>query len=541
MKENNMKPKSLFLRVALGISVLLLAAFSTLPLIPPRDVPAEAPSTRFSAERAMTDLAVIAKEPHGAGSDAQARVREYILGEVEILGLNSDIQTSGQLSNILVRLPGTSSTGTVLITGHYDSHPPAPGAGDNGISVAAMLEAIRVLHANPPLYNDVLFLFTDGEEMGWKGAIAFINEYPDTKKEIDAVLVFEARPGNAPLTLLETSPGDAWLIRQMTGIPLTIWAGSWNNREERNEQDTDFDVFQVAGFTGAAFENEANGIRYHNSRDTVDAISPSLVQAYGETILCLADRFGTVDLSSRVEGPDLTFFSLPIVGVVAYPGWIMPVLVGLGIITLLCFLIVSRRNALFSLGHFLLGMLGLMMGIVLIVGCAHLAWGVILKRYISDVITFGGFGSSAAWMSGVMVGASLLMIVILAVLSRRLGSINLSIAAVALYLFVWFIFHFLMEADDPLTTPYVAFPFLGCVAGMGGLLFAKKPIWMAVFLAAAAYLSLVLLVPQLWLSTYTREDAWIPILVVCLSLGNVVPQVGFIFERGSSKENHIRA
>jgi len=69
------------------------------------------------------------------------------------------------VSNILVSMPGTNSTRTVLITGHYDSHPPAPGAGDDGLSTVAMLEAIRVLHASPALRNDVLFLFTDGEEL----------------------------------------------------------------------------------------------------------------------------------------------------------------------------------------------------------------------------------------------------------------------------------------------------------------------------------------------------------------------------------------
>jgi acetylornithine deacetylase/succinyl-diaminopimelate desuccinylase-like protein len=130
-----MKTNSLFLRIILGIGLLLLASFSTLPLIPPHAVSADAPATRFSAERAMTDLAVIAKEPHGTGSEAQERVREYIIAQVETMGLSAKLQTSGPLSNILVRIPGSDSTGTVLVTGHYDSHPPAPGAGDNGISV----------------------------------------------------------------------------------------------------------------------------------------------------------------------------------------------------------------------------------------------------------------------------------------------------------------------------------------------------------------------------------------------------------------------
>ena len=62
-----MKINPLIFRIGLGIGVLLLAIISALPLIPPRAVSTDAPSTRFSAERAMTDLAVITKEPHGQG------------------------------------------------------------------------------------------------------------------------------------------------------------------------------------------------------------------------------------------------------------------------------------------------------------------------------------------------------------------------------------------------------------------------------------------------------------------------------------------
>jgi acetylornithine deacetylase/succinyl-diaminopimelate desuccinylase-like protein len=46
-----------------------------------------------------------------------------------------------------------------------------------------MLEAIRVLHANPSLRNDVLFLFTDGEEVGWRGAMSFIKDHREAKPD----------------------------------------------------------------------------------------------------------------------------------------------------------------------------------------------------------------------------------------------------------------------------------------------------------------------------------------------------------------------
>jgi hypothetical protein len=523
--------KLLILQVVLGASLILLAIFSALPVLPPRVIPADAPATRFSAERAMADLEVVARQPHAAGTTAQERVRNYIVGQVEALGLIAEIETSSRIANILIRLPGTDSTQTVLITGHYDSHPPAPGAGDNGISTVAMLESIRVLQASQTLRNDVLFLFTDGEELSWLGARAFLKQHPASKEEIGVVLVFDARPGNGPLTLLETSPGDAWLVRQMTGLPLSLWAGSWNNREERAEQDTDFDIFQPAGLTGAAFENEASGTRYHTNRDTVDAISPNLVQSYGQSIIALTRRFGTIDLSTRTESPDAVYFTLPLVGIVAYPGWLMLVLSSLGILALIVFVIIAWRRSLFSPGYFGLSLLGLALGIGLIVLCAQLAWGGVKNHYAAVSTTRGIFEASSAWLTWMMLGAALLMIFLLVFLSHRLGGMNLLPAAVTIYLLVWFAVYFLMDADNPFTTAYIAWPLLGGVAGLGVLLFTKNPVHKVVLLAFCALAILVLQVPYLWLGRYTSEDAWIPVLAACIPMGLFVPQVEAIFGR----------
>ena len=61
---------------------------------------------------------------------------------------------------------------------HYDSVPSSPGAGDNAASVAAILEAIRALKAGSALRNDLIVLFTDGEELGLLGAKGFVETYP---------------------------------------------------------------------------------------------------------------------------------------------------------------------------------------------------------------------------------------------------------------------------------------------------------------------------------------------------------------------------
>jgi hypothetical protein len=525
-KERAMTTKlGLSHRISLAAIVILLAVFSALPLIPPRAVAADAPADRFSAGRAMSDLQVIASEPHAAGSQAQAKVRAYILQEIEALGLTAEVQTSGQISNILVRLPGTQPTRALMVTAHYDSHSPAPGAGDNGIGAAAMLESIRVLHARHPLRNDLLFLFTDGEELGWMGANAFIQANPGAREQTGVLLVFDARPGNAAMRLSETSPGDAWLVGQMWGLPLRMAAGSWENREERTEQDTDFDSFQPAGYTGMVVGNEGTGTRYHTSLDTVDAISPHLVQNFGESMLLLSERFGNRDLMGGAQGPDAIFFNLPLAGIVAYPGWVMAALTILGIAVLVGFAVFAWRRSLFSIKRWAWGLLGLVLGVVLIVLCSQLLWGVVTKAHAAELASFDGFEGSAAWLGWMMIVGSILIMLLLGLLARRLDGISLAIAGAALFLLIWSAAYLSLDGDNPLTTAYIAWPFLGTVLGIGTLLFVKSPVWKMALLSFSALLVLALVVPWLMMVSYTREGAWLPVLATCVPAILLAPHV----------------
>ena len=176
-----------------------------------------------------------------------------------------------------------------------------------------MLETLRALSAGQPLRNDLIFLFTDGEELGWKGAY-LIQAHPEAKNEVGALLVFDALPGNAPLSLLETSPGDAWLVRQMAGLPLPFWTGP--GKISRNGRRW-IPILMSSSLPGTpalssrtklpAPATTRTGIAWY-------AISPRVVQAYGKTMLALTNRFGAVDITSHTQGPDLVFFTLSLLG-----------------------------------------------------------------------------------------------------------------------------------------------------------------------------------------------------------------------------------
>jgi hypothetical protein len=152
-------------------------------------------------------------------------------------------------------------------------------------------------------------------------------------------------------------------------------------------------------------ENEANGIRYHTSLDTVDAISPGLLQGYGEAILMLTERYASRDLSTRTEGQDAVYFNLPLAGIVAYPSWVMTSLSILGITFLVGFMVMAWGRSLFSIKRWALGLLGLILGIGLIILCAQLLWGLVTKAHAAELASFDAFEGSAAWLGGMMIGA----------------------------------------------------------------------------------------------------------------------------------------
>src|SRR5689334_15082516 len=117
--------------LAMLVALAALGALAVIPYVPRSVVPASAPAAVFSAERALPHLQVIAQAPHPVGSPANARVRNYLIEQLSVLGLQPEVQRTAVFraptghgviaENVLVRLPGSASTGSVMLTAHYDS------------------------------------------------------------------------------------------------------------------------------------------------------------------------------------------------------------------------------------------------------------------------------------------------------------------------------------------------------------------------------------------------------------------------------------
>ena len=333
--------------------------FSTRTGQPP-PVSANAPDTEFSSARAMSILVEIARQAHPPGSPEHERVRGYLVDRLTTLGLNPEVQIStssfqrgtmartATVRNVIARLPGTASTGAIVMTAHYDSRGLAVGAGDDGTGVVTILETLRAIQAGPPLRNDVMVLLTDAEELGLLGAKAFVNEHP-WMEEIQLVLSFEMRGGGGPVIMVETADDNGWIIEALQVSDQYPFANAMSYEVYRRmPNDTDFTPFKEAGKQGLNFAAIDKGHVYHQQYDTPENLSESTLQHHGLHALHVLRYLGDQDLTN-VNAPDVVYFSVPAIGLFVYQAtWVTRISAGLIILFLLALLAVHRSGIGFS-------------------------------------------------------------------------------------------------------------------------------------------------------------------------------------------------
>src|SRR4051812_8617534 len=277
-------------RIAVAAGLLALVALSVARVSrPPSPVPASAPDTVFSAERAMRHVDEIAQRPHAMGMPDHDRVRDYITAQITALGVKPQIQAAtavgtryqeaGRVENILAYLPGSASSGkALLLVVHYDGVEAGPAAADDGAGVAALLETLRALRARKiPLQQDVIALFTDGEESGLLGAAAFVREHR-WAKDVAFVLNFEARGTTGRSYMFETGPGNLDAVRALRAAG-DVTAGSVFTTVYRTlPNDTDLSELSLLGVPALNFAFADGVERYHTSRDDVAHLNPGSLQ-----------------------------------------------------------------------------------------------------------------------------------------------------------------------------------------------------------------------------------------------------------------------
>jgi hypothetical protein len=372
--------------IALVTLSILCAGFVIYRLTPPSAQPVDAPAAGFAASRAMERLKMIARKPHPVGSAEHSEVRDYLLKELTGFGLNPEVQNSVALSqwgggayiaasvqNIIGRIKGSDGRQAVMLACHYDSVPTGPGASDDGASVAALLEVIRALKVGPPLKNDVLFLFTDGEELGLLGAKIFMDEHAYAK-DVAVALNFEARGGGGPSIMFETSEGNESLVKAFATAGRNPVANSLTYELYRLlSNDTDMTIFKNGGLLGLNFAFIGGPPYYHTARDSYQNIDQDSLQHQGAFALDLARHFGNVGAWPS-RGGDAVYFDLFSSILVSYSErWVLP-LMALGLALFVGLVILGLRRRRLTIRGILFGAISLLLNVIVVGTLVGVAW-----------------------------------------------------------------------------------------------------------------------------------------------------------------------
>jgi len=357
-------------------------------------------SQHFSTERAFSHLQQLARAPHPTGSTEHERVRGYLVTQIEKMGYQPHIQktaysltganrnliTSATLHNILVRVPGTASTMALLVSAHYDSEIGSPGANDNGVAVAALLETLQALSEGIKLKNDVIFFFSDGEELDLMGARAFWKEHP-WAKDVGMVLNYESKGSSGPSLMFETGPGNGWLVREMgAALSHPVTNSMMSDAYQLMPNDTDFTIAQEQGVVGLNFAYGEGGYTYHIALDSLDHVDPRSLQHQSQNVFEAVTHFGNADLT-RVQEPDRVYFNVFHV-LVSYPKTIT-VLIALLATALVIYALVRRgiRRTLSwaDIGKSSMLTAGIILGTG---GLIYLLWIVVTWQWTTDMILY---------------------------------------------------------------------------------------------------------------------------------------------------------
>ncbi|MEH6587096.1 MAG: M28 family peptidase [Halioglobus sp.] len=184
------------------------------------NVAASSPGENYSIVRAQTapqpitlqgwlhdDAATQLFENAGLDLDRQrvlARSPEFKALELEAVSFSADVAVTTEViesQNVLAILPGKSRPDeTIMVSGHWDAYglgePDAegrrvrPGANDDALGIAGVLELARVLKAGDPLERSVVFAAWTAEESGLLGSEAYATQpiYPLEKTAANLTL-----------------------------------------------------------------------------------------------------------------------------------------------------------------------------------------------------------------------------------------------------------------------------------------------------------------------------------------------------------------
>lgn len=452
----------------------------------------------FSTDRALAHVKQLSKEPHAVGFPGHERAKDYIISELNKMGLPTTIQEGytagdwGNLSkatNILARIDGSGNGKALLLLSHYDSNPHSSyGASDAGSGVATILEGVRAfLNQNKAPKNDIIILITDAEELGLNGADLFVNNHP-WAKEVGLALNFEARGSGGPsYMLIETNRGNAKLIKEFKEAnPTYPVANSLAySIYKMLPNDTDLTVFRedgdIEGFNFAFIDDHFD---YHTALDNYERLDRKTLAHQGSYLMPLLTHFSNADLNNLKSLSDEVYYNLPFYKMVSYPfEWIWPMF-GIAVLAFVLLLLSGFRKKRLDIASIFRGFVPVLITLVVNGLAGYLCWTIITWWYPGFKDMLHGFTYNGHLYIAVYVMFSLFVCFYTYHKFRKTSTPNVLVAPIFIWLIICgLVAHYLKGAS------FFVVPLFGLLAGLLVTINQEKPNpFLMVFLALPAIL-----------------------------------------------------
>jgi glutaminyl-peptide cyclotransferase len=260
----------------------------------------QAASAKFDGDRAYADVqAQVAFGPRIPGSDAHAKVLEWMRAELESAGWQVEIQSSESMGhavrNLLAHRNGTPPQ--IILGAHYDSRiyadrdpdpgkwtQPVPGADDGASGVAVLLELARTLPKDSvPVWLAFFDVEDNGDIPGWDwllGSKAFVAEM--TVKPQAMVLVDMV--GDTDLSLPMEANSDPALRIAIWNTAAQLGYGDVFVPRPKYYIEDDHIPFIDAGIPSVDII-DIDYAYWHTVSDTPEHVSPRSLKIVGDVLL----------------------------------------------------------------------------------------------------------------------------------------------------------------------------------------------------------------------------------------------------------------
>ncbi len=324
----------------------------------------------------LSHLKVIAKERHTTNSEELQTVRDYLCEQFELMGYEYEIiedsyegkdlsvldmqhllgmseeealdekeRKSGHfkdyysehykenfeegeilpVKHLLVKVVPENVTNekALLIMCHYDSSRSSTGAGNGGMSVASVLEAMRLLRNEAPV-RPIYFWFSDAEEVSLIGAETLLKTHPEFVDDVEYVLNFTGYGSEGNQFLINTNQYNSAILEHLKNANTTIAAFSlFKNGFSKWGADSYRNVLKPVGFQGLDFAAIVDSNEYYNTmHDSVENLDRNYANAALTNITSLITYCATTDTNnitlsdgttanSVISDRDTILFTLP--------------------------------------------------------------------------------------------------------------------------------------------------------------------------------------------------------------------------------------